>query len=214
MQATGDLEREILVVKRECLFQNHTFQGFKPASFAHFESIVLENVEWMPRRLAETNSNYKQPIAYVTVVNPRQEKVFVYQRAGKGTEKRLRGNWSWGVGGHIERKDDGKSKNPIVTSAVRELYEEVEVTLDGGLELLGYINDDSALVHAVHFGVLYAAATSMQAVSPKGDEFSHGKLMDVGDLERICASPDAGVDKWSRIALGPIKNYLAEKRAQ
>ena len=64
MQATGDLEREILVVKRECLFQNHTFQGFKPASFAHFESIVLENVEWMPRRLAETNLNYKQPIAY------------------------------------------------------------------------------------------------------------------------------------------------------
>ena len=113
-------EQLIMVVKRDLLFLEDYFHGFKPNT-VNFESRILKNYEYMKRGLAEDDPNYKQPIAYNIIINPEIEKVFVYQRSPDDKrygEKRLQGKWSFGIGGHIEKID---SKNPIKESMLKEI---------------------------------------------------------------------------------------------
>jgi len=196
-----------MAVKREKLFYNDEFQGF--SSGEDYQTRILENFEWIERNDAENNPEYKQPIAYLLITNPLTKKIFAYQRAKKDAdyrEKRLQGKWSWGVGGHIEMSD---GKNPIETSARRELIE--EVSMDGKIlrfKILGYINDESNSVGKVHLGMLYLVETDSPEVRPKDSESEQGKLMDLNELEKICASEGVEVENWSRIALPELKRIL------
>ncbi len=210
MLATGDLDRNILVVKTGVLLKDNYFNGFLPAEKFDFEQRILANYEWMPRRPAETNPEYKQPIVYAAVVNLALKKVFAYERARKNKdygEKRLQGKWTWGVGGHIE-KSDAESGNPIIASAKREMGEEIDAHILN-MSILGYINDDANDVGRVHFGMLYMAETGSEKVLPISKEISRGSLEPISELERMCSSKDIEVDSWGRIALGPLKSLLA-----
>ncbi|MEM4369155.1 MAG: DNA mismatch repair protein MutT, partial [Candidatus Woesearchaeota archaeon] len=98
-------DKLIMVVEREQLFGKNGemwFEGFKPHYETDYISIILQKHKYFPRSTAETDPSYKQPIAYLLVVNPVQRSVFVYKRASKDSaysEKRLQGKWSWGIGG-------------------------------------------------------------------------------------------------------------------
>jgi predicted NUDIX family phosphoesterase len=164
----------------------------------------------MVRKDAENDPTYKQPIAYVLIINPELKKVFAYQRSSKGKdygESRLAGKWSWGVGGHIDKIDEVKG-NPIEASMLRELSEEVHLPNITGTKVIGYVNDDSNDVGKVHFCVLYLLETDAEEVKPKASEMAQGKLMGLNELEEILNHPECNVERWSEMAMDPLKEYF------
>lgn len=205
-------EKLIMVVKRETLFKDDHFEGFKPQDGIDFESRILENYEYVRRGDAEGNPSYKQPIGYAMIFNPYSRKLFAYQRSSddsKYSEKRLQGKWSWGVGGHIE-KIDIKNGNPIRESMLREVTKE-EIEMSGSVmstKALGYINDDSNDVGKVHFGILYLIKTDSSVITPKDPEIKQGKLMSLYELESIFSQ--YSVEEWSKIAFDPLKKHIIQ----
>jgi len=201
---------EIMVVKRKTLFGDDYFEGFRSVNEVDYQSRILKNFEWMERTIAENNSSYKQPIAYMMIVNPNLRQVFVYQRSSKDAaypEKRLQGNYSWGLGGHVEKLDI-ENRNPVLASRLRELKEEVEICGSVNPKLLGYINNDTNDVGKVHFGILYIIETDTTIIQPKDPEVESGALIPLEEIDRISSSLDFPIDEWSRIALLPLKLYL------
>lgn len=203
-------DRQIMVVDRATLFADLYFQGFSPAAEMNYEQIIKDNFYYDLRDKVETMPQLKQPIAYAMIVNKETNQVFAYQRAqkeGQYEEKRLRGKWSWGIGGHID-KIDLKDESPIAASLLRELSEEVVLPEFDPPEILGYINDDLTEVGQVHFGLLYIIRTSCRNVQPRNSEISWGGFMEIAQLEDILASDETPVESWSEIGLYPLKEAL------
>ena len=219
-----------MVVPRKSLFGEDTkyhFQGFRPASEVNYEARILTSYKWMRRGSsdstlltdAESNPDFKQPIAYSIVYNPKLKKVFVYKRAQRKEdyhETRLRGNWSWGFGGHIEKTDiDLSEKNQIQNSMLREITEEIKTDRLFNPRVIGYVNDDTPhresekiAVGQVHFGILYLVQTDALRLLPKDPEIASIDPKSLIELEEICAFPDARVESWSRIAIEPLRLIL------
>lgn len=203
-------DKLIMVVRKEDLFQNDFFEGFKPYEEIDYESRILQNYGFMTRKFAEKDPNYKQPIRYCMIVNPSLKKIFSYQRSKKEehySEKRLQGKWSWGVGGHIEKLDT-LTRNPIQESMLREISEEVEMNGSINPKILGYIYHDFG-VNAVHFGILYLIETNSAIIKPRDKEIDNGGLRTVDELELICSNSQYDIEDWSKTSLQPLRNYLA-----
>lgn len=206
----------IMAVPRDILFGDDYFEGFRPHSEVDYETRVVNNYFFGRRGDLEQDPRHKQPIAYCLIVNPSTRQVFAFQRARKDTaydETRLKGKWSWGIGGHIEETDTGDGNNPIHASMTREALQE-EVNIQGSTipKVLGYINDDSDAndgVNKDHFGILYLIETDATTVTPKGAEIANGRLRNLAELEEICADPEYDVETWSEIALKALKQYLS-----
>jgi len=206
-------EQVIMVVERGILFQGDAFQGFLPASRVDFRSRVLRNFVYRKRGEVESDPRFKQPIAYAVVFNSHQNAVFAYRRstgAEDYDEDRLRGKWSWGVGGHIEAGDDPEG-DPILSSLKRELAEETGLEGDFRPEVLGYVNDDTTDVGSVHFGILYVAEIERPEIRPRSPELASGSLRPLGELEDILADPRYAVEEWSALALPALKEYAATR---
>ena len=200
----------IMVIDRKKLFKNDYFEGFIPHNKKDFESRILKYFKWLPRKEAEHNSDYKQPIAYTIILNDKLRTVFGYQRASedkKYSEKRLQGKFSIGIGGHID-KTDRKSKNVILTSFKRELKEEIDIIGKiKKIEPLGYINNDSDDVGKVHFGILYLLKTNARIIIP-GSEIKRSNFKTIKELEEICSDHKYKVEEWTKIAFNPLKKYV------
>tara|TARA_Y100000310_G_scaffold333348_1_gene410697 strand:+ start:87 stop:713 length:627 start_codon:yes stop_codon:yes gene_type:complete len=198
---------EIMVVERALLFPDHEghFEGFRPHPEVNYEERVLEHNKFLRRGDVEEDPSYKQPIAYVLIVNPRLRKVFAYQR--KKADPRLQGKWSWGIGGHVERVDTG---HPIHTSRDREIGEEIEIDGEiGEPKFMGYIYTEKDPVGRVHFGLLYIIETNAEIVRHRSEEIGQGGLRSVIDLGSFTQDPGVEVEEWSKIALQPLRDYFA-----
>lgn len=205
----GKEDRLIMVVRKEDLFQNDFFEGFKPHEEIDYESRILQNYGFMTKKFAENDPNYKQPIRYCMIVNPSLKKVFSYKRSKKDehySEKRLQGKFSWGVGGHVELSD--VKENPLNESMLRELNEEVEIRGSINSSLFGYLNYDTDDVGKVHFGIVYLIETDANIVRPKDPEIDNGEFRKISDLELICNNTEYNVEDWSKTSLQPLKEYL------
>jgi len=203
-------EKQIMVVPREVLFKEKYFQGFLAADQHDYEQIALANLTYEKRKLAEENSQLKQPIGYCLIINKKLKQVFAYRRSSADEEygeKRLQGKWSWGVGGHIE-KYDVDNDNAIRTSMLRELEEEVKINGSIKESVLGYINDDETAVGSVHFGILYLIETNSENVEVNDPEMAWGGFVDINRIKEILQSLDCEVETWSEIAAGPLENIL------
>ncbi|MDZ7724248.1 MAG: NUDIX domain-containing protein [candidate division KSB1 bacterium] len=201
-------DKQILVIDRKTLFGDSGFQGFSDAGRVDYYSRIQENYLYKRRGDMEENPEYKQPIAYVLIVNPDEKKVFAYQRAGDENyhENRLRGKWSWGIGGHIDHIDS-ENGDPIMTSLKRELEEEIGLLDYDEPKLIGYINDDLTQVGQVHFGLLFIVETD-KAVNAMDAEISWGGFVNLDKLKEIKDSPDTRVESWSEISFTPLQELL------
>lgn len=201
---------EILVVKTNILFsQNNYFNGL--SNVFDFESSILKNYEWKIRtHELENNVKFKQPIAYVFIVNKKLNKVFSYQRSKKSSEyseTKLFGKWTWGVGGHIDKVDGVQSNNPIISSMYREISEEAPCNILS-IKKIGYINDDSDDVGKVHFGILYIVETNNEKIIPKDKEVNNEKFRSIDELEKILQDKNFDVENWSKISFEFLKKEL------
>jgi len=206
------LEKDVLVVDRNTLFdaEKDKFQGFKPHTSTDFQSRIVNGFKYIKRRVAEQDESHKQPIGYALIMNPKTKKIYIYKRAMAGknyTEKRLQNKWSMGIGGHIDREEE-KEANPIHSSLLRELSEEVKIG-QFQTKVLGYINDDEDSVGRVHFGVVYLVLTESDAV-PGDAESVFGEMKSIEEIKQIVSAKDATLENWSVIALDFLEKNLSE----
>ena len=202
--------REALVVQRNVLFSDKYFQGFLQSHEHDFISVILREHGYHERGdVLEDNDTLQQIIPYVWIVNPVKKEVFAYRRAANEAyrEKRLRNKWSCGLGGHIEREDGG---NPIEAAMMRELMEEVHMSLYPQPHIIGYLNDDSDDVGRVHFGVVAIAETT-ERVKKGDDEMAECRFYSVQELEALFAHPENEIEAWTRLSWPWVREYLLGK---
>ena len=112
---------------------------------------------WIERSVAENDDNFKQLIPYILLTNS-QGLLATYPR--RGTEARLHGSWSLGLGGHINTSDQSQTdpqtwRNLLYTGLKRELSEEFPSSVPGHTHFLGVINENLSAVGRVHLGVVF-----------------------------------------------------------
>ena len=152
------MAEQILVVRAEELRRHVDFQGFIPFSEDDLHSLY-SSVEVLPieREIAEHDPGFKQLVAY-TIVRCAGG-YMSYLRGKRQGEGRLRGLRSIGFGGHINSGDQATLflDDHLKAAALRELDEEVTISVPHELHLAGLLNDDSNDVGSVHLGLVYLA---------------------------------------------------------
>jgi predicted NUDIX family phosphoesterase len=122
-----------------------------------FSYVSDEDVVWIERKEAEVNPVFKQIIPYIVVRNSKKQ-YLCYPR--HGTENRLHGMYSCGIGGHIDEIDAGESfRETVHKGLMRELSEEIQNFSSAGFNLSykGIINEIENAVGLVHLGLVYLA---------------------------------------------------------
>jgi predicted NUDIX family phosphoesterase len=159
-------DEQVLVIPTAVLRQAGMFQGLC-RDVDRYLPIILDPAafSFLPRSRAEDDPSFKQLIPYVVLMCKGQ--VFHYTRGQGGGEKRLRALRSVGIGGHINPDDqlpspsgrgvggEGDAEHPYRQGLARELAEEVTIETAYRETCLGFINDDSTPVGAVHLGIVH-----------------------------------------------------------
>ncbi len=163
----------ILVVKREYLFPNGSWEGLRTDQLAHCLETIATQSEFHPRSLMENDPTYKQIIPYL--IFQHKSKFFLMQRKASASETRLQSKYSLGIGGHM-RLEDFQQGPDLFSWARREFEEEVAYT--GNLEILpiGVLNDDSNSVGQVHLGLVLLLSGDCADISVKS-ELKNGQLL-------------------------------------
>ncbi|HET7339363.1 MAG TPA: hypothetical protein VFK22_07425, partial [Candidatus Dormibacteraeota bacterium] len=143
---------QVLVVRRDDIFPDGAWHGFVTEDLDRYQRLIREKHLFMPRADVEDDPNFQQIIPYV--VFRHKDRYLLTHRLRASSEKRLRKQYSLGVGGHIN-PGDLQSGDPILDGLKREWEE--EVVYDGPLNarLIGLLNDESAPVSKVHLGVVF-----------------------------------------------------------
>jgi predicted NUDIX family phosphoesterase len=146
------MEEKVLVVPSTII------NSLCPAAFSRNSAGVISasirDGQFLARKIAEYDFNFKQIIPYVVVRHG--DRYLLMRRTTKQTEARLHDKYSVGVGGHINDEDNAKGiENIIQIGMRRELEEEIHIPVEKSCELVGVINDNSSEVSRVHMGLVY-----------------------------------------------------------
>lgn len=123
---------------------------------------VLAGIDpvWLPRPQAEGDDSFKQWIPYI-LLRRSGGGFAAYPR--RGTEARLHGSWSLGIGGHINTEDaPPRTADPrdqwralLWNGLRRELKEEFPAAVQGRTRFLGLIHEGTTAVGRVHIGAVF-----------------------------------------------------------
>jgi predicted NUDIX family phosphoesterase len=197
----------VFVTPRGELFPSHYPQGFRPLrTSSEVEGFLLrvrEHGFFVERDQAERQPAWKQIIPYC-VVN-QGDRTLLLRRRSKGGEARLHDKLSIGVGGHINPIDLGDSagaRSLIDAAARREIQEELDVRGSFELSLVGFINDDSNPVGAVHLGLVFSVTTS-GPVHVREQDVLEGRMVPRDELHaRLARGED--FESWSSVLLAHL----------
>lgn len=195
------LDEYVMVFPRELLHKVGYFEGLKYGpEVSKYLEILLDrtNCVFVRRREAELDPDYKQVIPYVLLVY--QNLVFSYQRGALLAEKRLRGEYSIGVGGHISLNDPNLFSEPYEAGLLREVNEEVHIQAPYANRVVVLINDDSNDVGRVHFGVVHLFRLSAPTVRPRERSINKAGFVTLDDLERTRSR----FENWSQLCIAHI----------
>ncbi len=218
------MAEDVLIVPRVELFvaERDAFQGYRDAAeFPELASALARRVAkastFLPRDEVEEDPTLKQIIPYGLVTFERPDssvEVFLMRRTKGGGEARLHDLYSVGVGGHINPVDEGtgRSATPesestasfagVVDAALhREISEELEVDPDYSIDVLGFINDDSNTVGAVHFGVVYRIEVDAPDVRVREVEHLEGRFV----TSSVLAAHADRMESWSQLLVESIR---------
>ena len=142
----SNASEQVLCVKREDIFPDGAWHGFVSKDLDRHQAVIREHHMFMARSEVENDPTYQQIIPYV--VFRHGDLYFLTHRLRASTERRLRKQYSLGIGGHIN-PGDLEGGDPILDGLKREWSE--EVVYDGRFEaeLIGLLNDDSSPVSKV-----------------------------------------------------------------
>jgi predicted NUDIX family phosphoesterase len=134
--------------------------GFFPRSSFYAFIAGNEHLLYLPRRLVEKDSSFKQVVTYIAVI--KNGRVLCYERGSySAVRDELVGRQSIGFGGHVSEDDVNLFSTDdlgVLSNARRELREELNLRLapdedDRQLEIIGIINDNSTAEGMKHVAV-------------------------------------------------------------
>jgi len=200
----------VYVVPRREIFRTHDPQGFHPFHEATHRSSLEETIRttgfFVERDHAERNPDLKQVIPYTLVTTG--GRVLLMRRLPQGGETRLHGKLSIGVGGHINPEDVESTglSDPIGAGTRREIEEELDVRGSYDIQALGFLNDDSNPVGAVHLGWVQLADVQ-GSVAIREEDVLEGELVPTGELSRRLRE-GADFETWSSLLIDRIDEML------
>ena len=164
------------------------FTGIRAGDAAALTALhagVREHGLYLPRPIAEADPSHKQLIPYVVVRDGLR--IFLMERSTAGGDPRLHGKASIGVGGHLNPVDRGE--DPLMDGLRREWSEELIADFEPRFALVGFLNDDSNAVGAVHLGVVFTVEADGNAVAVREHEKLTGRF----------ATPEEVLAAWERL---------------
>jgi predicted NUDIX family phosphoesterase len=203
MQDEKYLEEYVLAFPTQLLRQIGMFQGISFDVSRYLESILdPKNHTFMKRKDAETNPEYKQLIPYALLRC--EEKFFVYRRGKLQAEKRLLGNYSLGVGGHISVTDPGLFGTSYDDGLQREINEEVSIESPYSKRIAALLNDDANEVGKVHFGIIHILELEKPLVKPKEKSINETKFVGINELQK----DKEKFENWSQICIQHLQQVI------
>ena len=155
-------DEEIVGIPRDLALPTGAWTGLRAFSSPEEGEREIERLDGLaqarPRRELELDPSWKQPIPYaVALYRPNgapasDTQLFWMDRLAGGSDKRLHGRASFGVGGHISPSDGG-----IRAALAREWVEEVATPTLPAFTPIGLLNDDGDDVGRVHLGIVFIA---------------------------------------------------------
>jgi predicted NUDIX family phosphoesterase len=183
---------QVLCVKRDDMFPDGAWHGFVSDGLERHQAIIREHHFFMARAEVEDDPSYQQIIPYVVFRNG--DRYFLTHRLRASSEKRLRKQYSLGVGGHIN-PGDLEAGDPILDGLKREWEE--EVAYDGRFEakLIGLLNDESSPVSKVHLGVVFLLDGDSPNISIRETDKLAGELLTLEEMRIYYL----GMESWSQM---------------
>jgi predicted NUDIX family phosphoesterase/predicted ATPase len=168
---------------------------------AHFATAGL----FVARAEAEKTPDLVQALP-VVVVRTKSGQVLQLRRREKTPANPLHNKVVIWAGGHV-RKEDSNNGQSLIQCALREVHEELRLSLDAsGLKLLGAIYTDLGKTTSQHVAIVYEwrAETDDVVVVLSNTEFGErrgtslsGKFVDVKDLVGNLSAPGKNIEPWS-----------------
>jgi predicted NUDIX family phosphoesterase len=183
---------EVLCVRREDIFPDGAWHGFVSKDLDRYQSIIRERYVFKPRADVEEDPGYQQIIPYV--VFRHGNRYFLTHRLRASSERRLRKQYSLGIGGHIN-PSDLRSGDPIADGLKREWEEEVAYDGQFDAKLLGLLNDESAPVSKVHLGVVFLVDGDTPNITIRETKKLGGELLTLDEMRRLYLQ----MESWSQI---------------
>ena len=183
---------QVLCVKREDMFPDGAWHGFVSQELDRHQALIRERHFFKSRAEVENDPGYQQIIPYV--VFRHDGRYFLTHRLRASSEKRLRKQYSLGIGGHIN-PGDLEAGDPILDGLRREWGE--EVIYDGKFEaqLIGLLNDDSSPVSKVHLGVVFLVDGDSPNISIRETDKLAGELLTLDEMRIYYL----GMESWSQM---------------
>lgn len=174
------------------MFPDGAWHGFVSSELARHQAIIRDRHFFKPRAEVENDPSFQQIIPYV--VFRHGDRYFLTHRLRASSEKRLRKQYSLGVGGHIN-PGDLAGGDPILDGLKREWEE--EVVYDGKFEarLLGLLNEDSSPVSKVHLGVVFLVDGDSPNIRIRETDKLEGELLTLDEMRMYYLS----MESWSQI---------------
>ncbi|MFH1616776.1 MAG: hypothetical protein ABIG61_17050 [Planctomycetota bacterium] len=195
-------EEYVLVVERKVIEQTGMFHGLNSDVDRYLGRLFAPGVLcFIPRSQGESDPTYKQLIPYVIMRH--KGRYLSYVRGKRAGERRLVGNRSIGIGGHINPADDeiplfGTDFREVYRCAVeREVAEEVSVEASYTDRVVGLLNDDSNEVGRVHLGIVHCWTLDSAKVSRREQMITQMDFMSYDELQEVRDT----LETWSRLCL-------------
>lgn len=169
-----------------------------------YQKALWRDTCMLPRSVAEHSHQFLQVIPYIVALSRDTLRVMRYRRTKQGGDERLYGNWSIGVGGHVNLQDAANGKlsfNAMVNRALLREFNE-EFAYDNfclTAKPAGLIYDDSNEVSSVHIGIIYYATVSgIYSVETE-------RHTDVGFVSLNDVNEDEGYERWSQLLIKELR---------
>ena len=200
-------EEQVLVVEQKVLEQVGMFQGLTLDVERYLHKLFSPGVpRFMPRSQAEVDPSFKQIIPYVIMAC--DGKYISYVRGTRAGERRLVGNRSIGIGGHINPVDNEiplfdtpfYNKKMYTIAVEREVAEEVSVEANhtGSTDsIVALLNDDSNEVGSVHLGIVHYWILDAPKVSKREQMITQMAFMSPAELQEVRDT----LETWSQLCL-------------
>jgi predicted NUDIX family phosphoesterase len=190
---------QVLCVKREDIFPDGAWHGFVSDRLERHQAVIREHHFFMARAKVEDDPNYQQIIPYV--VFRHRDRYFLTHRLRASSEKRLRKQYSLGVGGHIN-PGDLEAGDPIQDGLKREWEEEVIYEGSFDAKLIGLLNDESSPVSKVHLGVVFLVDGDTPHIAIRETDKLAGELLTLEEMRIYYL----GMESWSQMVYDRLSN--------
>lgn len=195
---------EVLVLPRDVALGPVPWHGIRLEGVSEVLAAIPRHGRFLPRAEVEGDDRWQQLIPHLVVSCG--QKVLTMRRLGRGSERRLRGQVTLGVGGHINA-EDGPLEGAFLRGCLREWGEEVVSPAPAQGRLVGLIKDGAGEVGRVHLGVLVMVTAGPAGVTVREEEKLEGRLLAVSELEVLYLE----METWSQFVYDQLLRGMGDR---